>query len=384
MSTRVEKNQERSRSFGTWLWMLFRNDIGRKLTALIVAVALWYSLANRLTLDRRIQLQVREVASRVEADQLRSTAPALYLVVPPELIVSNASRKTIRVDVRGHKDEVRNLELSAVLEIEPDALGSQDEAVISVPLVQSLFKVQGGEFGLTDFDVKPSVLDIRLARRREVEITLGSENVVVVGRPREGYAFDESSIRVAPNRVRISGPISQVETLARNSDQLKLVPIDVDGRILEVSQQVGIDVEKVDRSVSLLTTGGLVEVSIPVRPKEITKELLSIRVSYENEDALRMDKRRVVSATETIDLLVTGPRSVLEGLTREQLAERIRPVFDWGQVTLTLGDEPVRIYRDGLPDSVHVTDGDGRPAEIHYSLESTDSDSRSPLDGELP
>jgi hypothetical protein len=379
------QNGGEQRSIGWRLWMLVRHDFGRKLTALIVAVALWYSLANRLTLDRRIQLQVREVASRAEAEQLRSTAPAVYLVVPPDFIVSNMSRKTIRVDVRGNKDEVRNMELSAILEVELDALGSQDEAVIPLPLVRTLFKVQGGEPSLTEFDVKPPVLDIRLARRREAEITLGPQNVVVVGRPREGYAFDESSIRVAPNRVRISGPISQVESLARNPEQLKLVPIDIEGRILEVSQQVGIDVEKVDRSVALLTTGGLVEVSIPVRPREITKELLSVPVDYRNEDALRMKKRRVVFATETIDLLVTGPRSVLEGLTREELAERILPVFDWSQVTLTLGDEPVRIFRGvGLPDSVRITDSDGRPAEIHYSLESTDSDPRSVTDGEAP
>jgi hypothetical protein len=371
--------------FGRRVWMLFRHDIGRKLTALVVAVALWYSLANRLTLDRRIQLQVREVASRAEADQLRNTAPAVYLVVPREFIVRDKSRKTIRVDVRGNKDEVRNLELSAVLEIELDALGSQDEAVIPIPLARSLFKAQSGELGLSELDVRPPILDVHLARRREAEITLGPSNVVVVGRPRQGYAFDESRIRVAPNRVRISGPTSQVESLASNPEQLKLVPIDIEGRILEVSQQVGIDVEKVDRSVSLLTTGGLVEVSIPVRPRDITKELLSLPVSYENEDALGLSKRRVVFATETVDLLVTGPRSVLESLSREELAEKIRPVFDWSQVTLTLGDEPVKIFTGvGLPDSVRITDTDGRPVEIHYSLETTDTDPGNSNDGELP
>jgi hypothetical protein len=372
------------RPLGRRLWMLVRHDIGRKIMALVVAVALWYSLATRLTLDRRIQLEVREVASRAEAEQLRSSAPAVYLVVPPEFIVRDKPRRHVRVDVRGNKDEVRNMELSAILEIELDALGGQDEAVIPMPLVRSLFKVQGGEFSLSEFDVKPPKLDIRLARRREAEITLGPENVVVVGRPLEGYTFDQNSIRVAPNRVRISGPISQVEMLAGHPEQLKLVPINIDRRILEVSQQVGIDVEKVDRSVTLLTTGGLVEVSIPVRPRDITKELLSVHVTYENEDLLLLNKRRVVFATETIDLLVTGPRSVLEGLTREQLAERIRPMFDWSQVTLTLGDEPVSIFRIGLPDSVRVTDSEGRPAEIHYSLETTDSDSMSVTDGETP
>ena len=75
---------------------------------------------------------------------------------------------------------------------------------------------------------------------------------------------------------------------------------------------------------------------------------------------------------------------MLEGLTPEQLAERIRPVFDWSEVSLTLGDEKVRIYREGLPDSVRITDLDGRPPEIHYRLETADSDASSGIDGESP
>ncbi len=369
---------------GRRIWLMFRQDIGRKITALIVAVALWYSLANRLTLERRIPLQVREVATRAEADQLRNNSPAIYLVVPPEFIVLYKSRDSIRVDVRGNKDDVRNLDLSAVLEFEADALGGQDEAVISLPLRRDLFKARGGEPSLTEFQVKPDKLDVTLARRSEAEVTLGPDNVVVVGRPRDGYAFDGSSIRVVPNRARITGPVSKVELYAADPAQLKLMPIDIERRILEVSQQVGLDAEKVDRKVTLLTAGQAVEVSIPIRPKDITKQLLSIPVSYDNADVLTLNKRRVVFATETVDLQVTGPRSVLEGLTREQLADRIRPVFDWGQVTLTLGDEAVRIYRDGLPDSVNVTDLQGRPPEIHYSLESATSDPKTITDGELP
>ncbi len=378
------RDRDKQRGLVYRIWMLFRHDIGRKLTALTVAVALWYSLANRLTLERRIELQVREVATRAEADQLSSIAPALYLVVPPEFIVLHKSRASIRIDVKGNKDDVRELDVSGIIEFDIDALGDQDEAVIPRPLVRDVFKAREGEPSLTEFEVRPPKLDVTLARRIESEIELRPENVVVVGRPREGYAFDGSSIRIVPNRVRVSGPVAQVENIIAKPEQLKLAPIDINGRILEVSQQVGIDTEKVDRRMRLHTAGEVVEVSIPVRPRDITKELLSVPVEYDNDGALTIAKRRVVFATETVDLLVTGPRSVLEGLTREELADRIRPVFDWGQVTLPLGDEKVRIFKDGLPTSVTITDLQGRPPEIHYSLESVASDPKNVPNGESP
>jgi hypothetical protein len=369
---------------GFRLWKIIRRDIGRKLTAFIVAVVLWTTLANVLTEERLLQFNIQVVDTVAEADQERSRTPAVYLVVPPELIVRDMSPGRVRVDVKGLKDDVSDLDVSAVIVLQPDALGDQDEAVVPVLLDRDQFKGREREPSLSEFNINPPRIDVTLARKAEAELLLGPENVVVVGRPREGYAFDESSIRVTPNRVTIEGPSSAVDNLVANPGQLKLRAVSVEGRILEVSQQVDIDKEKVDRSVSLLTTGGVVEVSIPVRPRDITREVFSVPVSYENEDLLSIDKRRVVVTTETLDLLVTGPRPVLEGLTPEQLAERIRPVFDWSEVSLTLGDEKVRLYRDGLPDSVRITDLDGRPPEIHYRLETADSDANSGIDGESP
>ena len=367
-----------------WAWRIFRKDIGRKLTAFVVAITLWFALANLLTDERSLQLQVRMVNSLAEADQQRVAAPGIYLVVPAELIVRDVAPDTVRIDVKGNKDDVRDLEISAVLEFDPDVLGDQDEAVKPVVLARDDFKSRARDPELSEFKLRPSTLDVTLARRADAEIELGPDNVVVTGRPREGYAYENSRIRIVPNSVRISGPRSAVENLVDNPDQLKLEPLDVEGRVLEVSQQVGIDIEKVDRSVTLRTTGGVVEVSVPVRPRDIAKQLFSLPVHYDNTDLLALGKRQVVEATETLDLQLTGPRSALEGLTSEQLAERIRLVFDWGTVTLDRAHEKVRIYRDGLPDSVKITDLEGRPPEISYRLESTGSDGATSTPGDSP
>jgi hypothetical protein len=115
---------------------------------------------------------------------------------------------------------------------------------------------------------------------------------------------------------------------------------------------------------------------------DITRELRSIPVTYANAELL--GDQQVSFATETLDLEVTGPRSVLEGLTSEQLAERIRPVFDWRDVGLKRAHEKVTIYRVDLPDTVRVTDLEGRPPEISYRLDSVDSDPNSLSGGDSP
>jgi hypothetical protein len=365
------------------LHRLVRHDIGRKLTAFVVALLLWFLLAGLVTGERRVRLEVREAGSLAEADRKRNTEPAIYLVVPQELIVRDLSHDRIRVNVKGLKKDVLELELSAILEFDVDVLGDQDEAIITVPLDRERFKAHGEQDKqFSEFEVNPPQIEVSLARRADAEILLGPENVVVVGRPKAGYAFDGNQIRVSPNRVRISGRRLAVDEIVASPALLKLRPVNVEGRIWEVRQQVGIDPEKVDRSVSLGTASGVVEVSIPVRPMDITRELRSIPVTYANAELL--GDQQVSFATETLDLEVTGPRSVLEGLTSEQLAQRIRPVFDWRDVGLKRAHEKVTIYRVDLPDTVQVTDLEGRPPEISYRLDSVDSDPNSLSGGDSP
>jgi len=174
------------------------------------------------------------------------------------------------------------------------------------------------------------------------------------------------------------------ESLQTDPSRLKLSPIDLEGRVLEVSQQVGLDTEKVDRSVSLHTAGGVIEVTIPVQPQETVKELLSMPVRYENEDVLARDRRRVESATETLDLKVLGPRSVLDSLTTEQLVGRIILVYDWQLARLPQASDKVKIFTQDLPDSIRIRDLDSRHPEIEYRLVDVDPEPTPDTTGETP
>jgi hypothetical protein len=148
----------------------------------------------------------------------------------------------------------------------------------------------------------------------------------------------------------------------------------VEGRLFEVSQQVGLDPERVDRSITLHTAGNVVEVTIPIAPKEATRELLQLPVYYEHGDILTVERKRVVRATESLDLEVRGPRSLLDSRTNEQLRSSIRLVYDWADSPvsprLDQARARVRVLRDlDLPDEIKIVGLDGRHPEIEYRLE---------------
>lgn len=351
-------------------WHLLRHDIGRKLTAVALAVGLWYGLEYYVTGDRVFDLDVRLASSRADADLQRNVASAVYLIVPSDVIVrSSTSPRRVSVRVKGLRSELEGLELSALLEIDPEVLGERDEHTVELLLDRAVFKTRGREPDFSEFSVTPRKLDVSLARRAEAEFALGAANVTVRGQPKEGYAFDSGRMVVRPNRVRLSGPRSEVEALQADPSRLRLAPVDLEGRVFEVSQQVSLDRERVDRSVELRTAGGVVEVTIPIQPRPVTRELLAIPVNYVNEDALVQTRRKVAFATPELDLKVTGPRALLDALGNEALLSRIRLQWDWNEARLHQAHEPVRVFTERLPDDLVITDLDGRPPEIEYRLE---------------
>ena len=374
------------RSQHGFVYRVFRHDIGRKLTALVFAVMMWIWLATLTQGNREIELDIFLVGSRAEAGAQRNVVPGLYLVVDQGLIVRDTDRQRATVRVSGLKDVVDDLELSAVFTVTDEAIGNEDEGQVSLPLQASRdsFRSRNSTFEVSEFDVRPRVLTLSLARRAEAEFELGAHNVATTGVPREGYTFDENRILVRPNRVRISGPRAVVEDLRRHPGTLKLSPVNVEGATFEVTQEVGIDTERVDRNLTLHTAGGVVSVTIPFHARPFEVEVLAMEVHYENPEALDAQRRRVVSATRSVDLLVSGPRSVLEGLSPEQLVESVRLFYDWSDAGLDQARDRVQVWHSGPAAELQVTGLDGRHPEIEYRLEAVDSPAPLSTNGDTP
>lgn len=368
-------------------WRIIRHDIGRKLTAIALAGSLWYLLQTYVTGTREVRLEVIRVPSRAEADTQRGYVAAVYLVVPKDIIVRSTTQQVL-LTVKGLRTDIDVLDMSAIIEIDPEELEDQDERLLEKPLDRSSFRSRGIEPDLAEFKVRPRFLEVNLARRKEAEFTLGAENVSVRGMPKDGYDFDKTKAIVRPNRVPLSGPRSDIDWLLEEPSRLKLSPVDVAGRVFEVSQQVGLDPEKVDRSVTLGTSGGVVEVTLPIQAQPAQRDLFAIPVRYENAEALLQGRppRRPVSWTKALDIRVVGPRAILDGLTPEELQERILLSYDWSDAQLAMGTERVRIFfsMDLPKGDLKITDLNGRDPEIEYRLEEVEMEDPGSPSGETP
>ena len=387
MSSRSRRKDAPPKGLHRRLWWILRHDVGRKLLALMLAVLVWLKLSSMVSNDLPItDLPVIVAMSRSDATKQMQTTSAVYLVVPRDVLVrTDLSSTKVKLTGRGLKEEIEGIKFSAILEIGDDVLGDDDERTWTTSLDErALFESRSGfEPEIKEFKVEPETLTLLLARKGEAEFRLEPLNVRIKGSPKDGYAYDRENILVHPNRVTLTGPRSQIEELQRDQTALRLAEVDVEGALFEVSQQVGIDVTRVDRSVTLDTVGGVVEVTVPIRPKDITRDLLSVAVEYKNADALAARGLKIREATPAVDLKITGPRSVLAGLNSEELSKRIQLQFDWGNAQLPLASARISVWRKDLPEDpvVRITDREGDPPMIRYQLDEVPAGSPPPPTG---
>ncbi len=350
-------------------WRMLRKDIGRKATAFAFALLLWTVLQGLVVKDEPgIDLEVRAVAKRAEGD--REHASALYLVVPDDLILRKVEPARIGLHVKGKRDDVTNLNLTVVVPFYASQLGTSDEKTFTVPLERDDFKNRGDPPQLTYFKVTPDTVTVTLARRASAEITLSQANVTLTGKPREGYAFQESRIALRPNVVTVSGPRAAIEALRADPGQPRLTPVNIDGRSTSVSQLVGLPRELTDAGVTLQTANGTVEATIIIAAEDKAVNVVSVPVLYRNPESLAARKLRIAHATPSLDLKVVGPPSELDKLSPDLLRQKIALIYDWAENKLPLGHARVAVFRTDLPDSVRIFDlATGEAPQIEYALE---------------
>ncbi|MHC5211246.1 MAG: YbbR-like domain-containing protein [Planctomycetota bacterium] len=355
------------------VWQMLRRDIGRKLTALALALLLWGTLENFVVDDRDFALDVRWLPTREAVDRERAHTPAVYLVVPDDLIVRKVDPPRMNLRVKGLRDDVAGLSLSAALTFSAADLGDDDEREFVHRFTREDFKSSGEAPQLTDFRVRPETLTVTLARRATIEVTLTYQNVTLSGRPKDGYFFRNNRVSIRPNTVRITGPRSVVEPMLTDPLQPPLAPVNVSDKAVTVSQVVGLPRELLDQGVSLLTTNGQVEVTIPIEPEDEHRDIFRVPVIYLNQDALASRGKRVVSSPETLDVRVTGPPLDLRNLTDDRLLRAIYLSFDWRNYPESFGDiasAKVDVALDQmLPSGLRVTDLNGEALIIEYMLE---------------
>ncbi len=361
-----------------WLYHVVRDDIGRKLFALVLALLLWAYLFNALIEDRELEFEIEQVGTRQEA--IANAADSLFIVVPDGLIVRGIRPAKISVDVKGAKDVMNQLDMLAIVELSIDDLPSgKDEHTVQVPVVRGLFKArQGEEPEFLEFVPKKEQLEITIARKLSADVPLDASNVEISGLPLKGHEFQTSRIRVFPNTARITGPKQEIARLFADPTLLSLQPVNVEGKLGEVSQSVGLSEDLLDRQVTLETRDEVVDVIVPIEPRREEIQLVAVPVQYINENKLMLSRKRVVSKTETVDLVVRASRSITDR-GPVWLREQLRLEFNWEDVSPNIEQASPAVdvwFKQGMPDptEIEVLDIDRRAPQIDYVLKSTEDD----------
>jgi len=359
-------------------WTALRRDIGRKLTALALALLTWFLLERQVLDDGGGLLDVKVVQSLEEAyaDRVETGLQAIYLVVPPSLIVLDHKPARVRLEVKGLRADVQALSLSAFVELGEKDLDGGDESTVLRTLGRQDFKSRGEAPELTLFRLdRDSTVDLRiaLARRATASITLGPANVAIEGRPAEGYGFDPERSQVNPNVVDLSGPRSAVDAVLAEPAKLQLAPVSLAGRKDTLTQNVALGAEALARRLSISTRDGKVLVTVPVAAEPVDVPLVLIPVDFENEDWLATRKFALAERPQaTVDVVLRGPRPELARYTTEELARQFRLVLDFRTASLFPGANraPLEVYRRELSSSVQVlaADAAARPT-VQFQLE---------------
>jgi len=169
-----------------------------KLLALGLAFAIWVSVTgeNRVVQDFRVPLEVE---------------------VPNDLIPAQSPPTTVSVRLRGAESVMRRLDpVPIVVRADlRDASAGEQEVLLRRDDVGGV--PRGVEIDFIDPDRLPLDLEARSRRELPVEPT-------ILGQPADGFAF--YTAQVAPGKLRVEGPASQVDQL----EVLRTTPIRLDGR----------------------------------------------------------------------------------------------------------------------------------------------------------
>lgn len=261
-----------------WLRAIFVEDVGLKLLALGISLALWYG-----------------VTGQRQPTNVRMQGVRLNFRLPPEMEISNDPRSEVEVTLTGNKRELERInarDLIAYVDITDYKPGER-----SVQLTPERVTM-GLPDGVRITDIEPNTVPLRLEPRVERELDV---EVRYSDQLPEGYEL--RGISAVPAKVRVRGPASHVNALQKAATET----IALDGRKESFTlSQIAIDI--VDKKVDMIDA--VVDVSVEIGEQRIEKSFAGVRVVASDDSQVR---------PETASVTLYGARSVVGGLRPEDM-----------------------------------------------------------------
>jgi YbbR domain-containing protein len=257
-----------------WLRVIFIEDWGTKLLALLISLALWYG-----------------VTGQRKPTTIRVPRVPLNFRLPSNMEISNEPRSDVEITLTGSKralDTLNVRDLVANVDVSDFAPGEH-----SVPL--TLERVTMGlPDGVRYGDIQPNNVQLRLEQRVERELEV---EVRRSGNVAEGYEL--RGITVNPQKIKVRGPDSHLNALQKAPTEV----VSLDGR-KESFTLPQVEIEIADKKVDLID--GAVSVSFEIGEQRIEKTIGGISVTAGDGVQVRPD---ITSIT------VYGERSVINQLS---------------------------------------------------------------------
>jgi YbbR domain-containing protein len=266
-----------------WLRVIFVEDWGTKLLALLISLALWYG-----------------VTGQRKPTTIRVPRVPLNFRLPGNMEISNEPRTDVEITLTGSKhalDTINVRDLVANVDVSDFTPG--EHSVQLTPERVTMGLPDGVRYG----DIQPNNVQLRLEPRVEREIEV---EVRHTGAVPEGYEL--RSISAAPNKVDVRGPASHLNALQKAPTAV----ISLDGRKESfILPQIAIEIP--DKKVDLIE--GAVNVTVEIGEQRIEKNFGGVAISASDGVPVR---------PETAGVTVYGERSAINQLR----AESMRLVLD--------------------------------------------------------
>ncbi|HEX8889611.1 MAG TPA: CdaR family protein [Pyrinomonadaceae bacterium] len=269
-----------------WLREIFLEDLGLKILALIISVALWYGVTGQRT-PTTIRVPRVPLNFRLPGDTEISNDPRADV----EIVLTGSKRALDTINVR---DLTVNVDVSDLKPGEHFVQLTPDRVTMGLP--------DGVKFG----DIQPSSVQLILEPRVEREIEV---EVRHTGNVPEG--FELRSIAAMPDKVKVRGPASHVNALVKVPTEI----VSLDGH-KESFTQSQTAIEIADKKVDLIDTA--VSVRVEIGEQRVEKSLGGVSVSASDGSFVR---------PETATVTIYGERSVINQVS----ADNAKIILDFAQ-----------------------------------------------------
>jgi YbbR domain-containing protein len=229
-----------------WLREIFVEDLGLKLLALVISLALWYGVTGQRA-----------------PTTIRVPRVPLNFRLPSETEISNEPRTEVEVTMTGSKRALDTINVrDLIVNVDVSDLKPGEYQLQLTPERVTMGLPDGVHYG----DIQPNNVLLRLETRVERELEV---EVRHTGNVPEGYEL--RSLMAVPDKVRVRGPASHVNVLQKAPTEI----ISLEGRKESFTlPQATIQID--DKKIDLIE--GAVMVRVEIGERAVAKMFTNVSV----------------------------------------------------------------------------------------------------------